>query len=201
MKLNSARLAWHDCAYNESRGGLSSLEQRCLLGTAVQTTERGITADHQVHTTLAGWIQSAIAKLHPQLRVFGDFMYSPHITRELTEDIREAAEDVVYGMAVSRSPRMTRTKKARAEFVVKGVLYRYQYMHQGGQSANPDPLSKPETFRAWMFDRHGVRLESCAWGRDWEGFIDTCFDCCADLDQMALAPIAAVLYDMKKEAA
>ena len=200
MKLNSARRVWHDCAYTETRGGLSSLEQRCLLGTAVQCTDRGVTADHSVHSTLAGWIQSAIAKLHPQVRVFGEFMYSPHITRELTEDIREAAEEVVFGMALSKSARMTKAKREKAVYVVTGVLYRYQYMHQGGQSANPDPLAKPETFRAWLFDQHRVRIESCAWARDWEPFIRTAFDCCEDLDRMALSQIAAIIYQMKEAA-
>lgn len=200
MKLNSARRAWHDCAYIQSRGGLSSLEQRCLLGTAVQTTERGVTADHSVHSTLAGWIQSAIAKLHPQVRVFGEFMYSPHITRELTEDIREAAEEVVFGMALSKSARMTKAKREKAVYVVSGVLYRYQYMHQGGQSANPDPLAKPETFRAWLFDRHRVRIESCNWERDWEVFVRNCFNCCEDLDRMALSPVAVIIYQMKEAA-
>jgi hypothetical protein len=166
----------------------------------VQTTERGVTADHSVHSTLAGWIQSAIAKLHPQVRVFGEFMYSPHITRELTEDIREAAEEVVFGMALSKSARMTKAKREKAVYVVAGVLYRYQYMHQGGQSANPDPLAKPETFRAWLFDRHRVRIESCNWERDWEVFVRNCFNCCEDLDRMALSPVAVTIYQMKEAA-
>jgi hypothetical protein len=200
MNLNSARQAWHDCAYNPSRSPLTGLQDRCLLGTAVQTSDRGVTANHQVHSTLAGWVQSAIAKLHPQLRVFGDFMYAPHITREYTEDIRQAAEEVVLAMVLAIGPRMTRAKKAKAAYVVKGILYRYQYQHQGGQSANPDPLSKPEAFRAWMFDRYGVRLESCAWQREWEPFIHKCFECCEDLDRRALSPIGAVLYRMKQAA-
>lgn len=200
MKLNSARMAWHDCAYTPSRGGLSSLEHRCRLGINVQATDRGVTADHSVHSTLAGWIQSAIAKLHPQVRVFGEFMYSPHVSRELTEDIREAAEAVVMNMALSKSGRMTKAKRGKVQFVVAGILHRYQYMHQGGQSANPDPLAKPETFRAWLFDKYRVRIESCAWARDWQPFINTTFDCCEDLDRMALRPIATIIYQMKEAA-
>ena len=196
MNLNSARQAWHDSSYVESRGGLSSLEERCLLGTAVQTTDKGITAGHAVHATLAGWIQSAIARLHPQVRVFGEFMYAA----SQDDDIREAAEDVIYGMTRVNSPRMTRTKGAKAEFVVKGVMYRYRYQHQGGQSANPDPLAKPETFRAWLFEHHGVRIESCNWERDWEGFVRKAFDACEDVDSMALSPIAAAIYAIKKAA-
>ena len=196
MNLNSARQAWHDSSYVESRGGLSSLEGRCLLGTAVQTTDRGITAGYAVHATLAGWVQSVIAKLHPQVRVFGDFMYASG----QDDDIREAAEDVIYGMTRAGSPRMTLAKRAKAEFVVKGVMFRYRYMHQGGQSANPDPLSKPEIFRAWLFEHYGVRISSVAWEREWDDFIRKAFETCEDVDSMALAPVAALIYSMKKAA-
>lgn len=196
MKLNSARQCWHDCTHVEARGGLSGMTERSLLGTAVQTTNRGVTADHAVHTALAGRFQSAIDRLHPQVRVFGEFMYSAL----QDDDIREAAEEVVFGLVMSKAPRMTASKRERAEYVAKGVMYRYRYMHQGGQSANTDPLSKPETFRAWLFDEYGVRLESCAWARDWEPLIRLCFDCCEDVDKMALSPIAALMYEMKEAA-
>lgn len=196
MKLNSARQAWHDCTHSPSRGGLSGLEQRSLLGTAVQTTDRGITADHAMHSTLAGWVQSAIASLHPQVRVFGEFMYAAGADA----DIREAAEEVVFGLVVSKSPRMTAAKREKLEWVVKGVVRRYRYMHQGGQSANADPLAKPEAFRAWLWAQYGVRLESCAWARDWEPAVQRAFECCEDIDRMALSPVAAVLYRMKEAA-
>jgi len=196
MNLNSARQAWHDSSYNRSRSGLVGLEERCQLGTAIQTTDWGVTARHAEHSTLAGWIQSAIAKLHPQVRVFGEFMYAS----DRHDDIREAAEEVIYGLTLSKTPRMTAAKKDKALYVVKGVMHRYQYMHQGGQSANPDPLSKPEIFRAWLFDHYGVRLNSVQWTREWEGLIQLCFECCEDVDRMALSPVAAVIYQMRSAA-
>lgn len=196
MKLNSARQAWHDCTHNPSRGGLSGLEQRSLLGTAVQTTDRGVTADHAMHSTLAGWVQSAIARLHPQVQVFGEFMYGAGNDA----DIREAAEEVVFGLVLSKSPRMTAAKREKLEWVVKGVMRRYRYMHQGGQSANPDPLAKPEAFRAWLLDVYGARLESTNWERDWGGPVVLAFECCEDLDKKALSPVAAVIYQMKSAA-
>lgn len=196
MKINTARQVWHDCTHNETRGGLSGLTERVLLGTAVQTTDKGVTADHAAHAVLCGWFQSTIAKLHPQVRVFGDFMYSAN----QDDDIREAAEEVLFGLVMSKSKRMTAAKREKAEYVAKGVMRRYRHMHQGGQSANPDPLEKPESFRAWLFDYYGVRLESCAWTRDWEPFIELCFECCEDVDRMALSPVAAVIYEMKKAA-
>ena len=193
MKINSARQAWHDCKYNPAPGQTSDVVQ---LGVVVQTTERGPTANHAVHGALAGHIQSAIARLHPQIRVFGDFMYAA----EQSDDIREAAEEVVFLMVVGKSPRMTAAKREKLEYVVKGVMRRYRYMHQGGQSSNEDPLIKPEKFRAWLWAEFGCRLESCNWDRDWECFVRLAFDCCEDLDRMALSPIGAVIYQMKEAA-
>lgn len=196
MKIKSARQVWHDCTYAAARSTSASLEDLMVMGRMIQKTDRGNDADHAVHSVLAGHFQSAIERLHPQLRVFGEWMYSA----AANDDIREAAEEVVFGLAASKAPRMTASKRERAEYVAKGVLYRYRYMHQGGQSANPDPMSKPETFRAWLFDEYGVRLESCAWARDWEPFIQLCFECCEDIDRKALSPVAALIYTMKEAA-
>lgn len=193
MKINSARRAWHDCTYNPAPGQTSDVVQ---LGVVVQSTERGPTANHAVHSALAGHIQLVIAKLHPQVRVFGEYMYAAN----RDDDVREAAEEVVFGMVVSKSKRMTAGKREKLEFVVKGVMRRYRYMHQGGQSANQDPLIKPEGFRSWLMAEYGVRLESCNWERDWEGVIRLTFDCCEDIDRMALSPVGAVIYQMNQAA-
>lgn len=196
MRLTTARAAWHDSSYVMTRGGLSGLTERAMLGVAVQTTARGNTADHAVHAALAGMIQSVISRLHPQIRVFGEFMYSA-----LQDDaVREAAEDVVFAATMSKAKRMTEAKRERAYYVVKGVMFRYRYMHQGGQSANADPLIKPEMFRGWLYGEYGVRIESAAWAREWEPFIQLCFECCEDLDRMALSPVAAIIYEMKEVA-
>ena len=112
MKINSARQAWHDCKYNPAPGQTSDVVQ---LGVVVQNTERGPTANHAVHGALAGHIQSAIARLHPQIRVFGDFMYAA----EQSDDIREAAEEVVFLLVQNRSPRMTAAKREKLEFVAE----------------------------------------------------------------------------------
>lgn len=193
MNINSARQAWHDCTYNPAPGQSSDVVQ---LGVVVQATERGPTANHAMHSTLAGHIQSAIARLHPQVRVFGEYMYAAN----RDDDIREAAEELVFGMVVSKSKRMTATKREKLEFVVKGVMRRYQYMHQGGQSANDDPLASAEKFRSWLWAEYGCRIESCAWARDWEPAIALSFECCEDLDRMALSPVGAVIYQMKAAA-
>lgn len=193
MKINSARQAWHDCNYNPAPGQTSDASQ---LGVVVQKTERGPTADHAVHGALAGQIQSAIARLHYQLRAFGNAMYAA----EPTDDDREEAEEAVFNLACSRVERMTTSKRYRAMYVAKGVFRRYRYMHQGGQSSNPDPLIKPEVFRSWMVAEYDVKLPSAAWGRDWEPFVQLCFDACYDIDAKALSPIGGVIYKMREAA-
>ncbi|MEZ2877886.1 hypothetical protein ACBQ28_22500 [Pseudomonas lundensis] len=193
MKINSARQAWHDCNYNPAPGQTSDAAE---LGVVVQGTQRGPTADHAVHGALAGQIQSAIARLHSQLRAFGNAMYAA----EPSLDDRESAEEAVFNLACSRVERMTSSKRDRAEYVAKGVFRRYRYMHQGGQSSNPDPLIKPEMFRAWLKSEYGVNLISDRWGRDWEPFVQLCFDACYDIDAQALSPIGGVIYKMKEAA-
>ncbi|WP_289139501.1 hypothetical protein [uncultured Pseudomonas sp.] len=193
MKINSARQAWHDCNYNPASGQSSDAAE---LGVVVQSTQRGPTANHAVHGALAGHIQSAIARLHYQLRAFGNAMYAA----EPTDDDREDAEEAVFNLACSRVERMTSSKRERAAHVAKGVFRRYRYMHQGGQSSNPDPLIKPEIFRAWLEGEYGIKLPSAAWGRDWEPFVQLCFDACYDIDAKALSPIGGIIYKMKEAA-
>ncbi len=193
MKINSARQAWHDCTYNPAPGQSSDVVQ---LGVVVQASKHGPTANHAMHGALAGHIQSAIAKLHPQVRLFGEYMYAA----DRDDDICEAAEDLIFGMVVSKSKRMTSAKREKLAYVVKGVMRRYRYMHQGGQSANEDPLANAEKFRAWIWQMYEVRLESCAWARDWEPYITRVFESCEDLDRMALSPVAAIIYQMKEAA-
>lgn len=196
MNLNSARQAWHDCLYTawDSQGVF--IEQLGQLGAMVQTTERQRHAGHAVHQALAGRVQSAIGTLPAHLQAFGSFMYAPR----LDDDTKETAEERVFIMVQQRSPRMTAAKREKLEYVVKGVMARYRYMHQGGQSANDDPLATPEGFRAWMDAHYGVRLESSNWDRDWGGVVVLAFECCEDLDKEALSPVAAAIYEMKRAA-
>lgn len=162
----------------------------------VQTTERQRHAGHAAHQVIAGGVQSAIDKLKPHVKAFGHFMYAPR----LDVDDKETAEEVVFLMVQQRSPRMTAVKREKLEYVVKGVMARYRYMHQGGQSANEDPLASPEGFRAWLDAHYGVRLESSNWERDWGGFVSLAFECCEDLDKQALSPVAAAIYEMRRAA-
>ena len=193
MRIDSARQAWHDCNYNPAPGQTSDAAE---LGVVVQGTQRGPTANHAVHGALAGQIQSAIARLHFQLRAFGNAMYAAEPCADDVED----AEQAVFNLACSRVERMTTSKRERAEYVAKGVFRRYRYMHQGGQSANPDPMSKPEVFRAWLKAEYDIGLISDRWGRDWEPFVQLCFDACYDIDAKALSPIGGVIYQMKEAA-
>jgi hypothetical protein len=142
-----------------------------------------------VHQAIAGRIQQAINTLPRYVAAFGHWMYNPLAD----DDLREMAQAAVFVRAYEKIPRMTKQKMVRARYVAMGVLFRYRRMHQGGQSASLDPLSKPEMFRDWLYAEYGVRIRSEAWSREWAGFVERCFDACDDLDREALAPVSAVI--------
>lgn len=196
MNLNSARIAWHDSMYSRWDSQASVVEQLGILGRMVQTTERDRSLDVAIHQALAGRIQGAIATLPVRLQAFGHHMYGPGTN----PDIKEEAESLVFDLAYSRGEKMYAKKMERARAVAAGVLYRYRRMHQGGQSSMPDPMPKPEGFRAWVLAEKGISLSSEQWTREWEGFIDACFLACDDLDKQALIPVSSILALMKDAA-
>lgn len=196
MILNSARSAWHDCMYQPWDSVMAHSLELAQLECAVQKTAKRINANHAAHQAIAGYIQQAIDSLRSDVRAFGHYLYSPLSNA----DHRETAEELVYLGAMSKIGRMTAKKAERAEYVAKGVLYRYRRMHQGGQSSSEDPLASPEAFRAALLDVYGIKLASEAWAREWQPFVQLCFDVCNDIDRMALGPVAAVVGEMKEAA-
>lgn len=102
-----------------------------------------------------------ISKLLGQLRTFGNLMYAPNCSDDCA-----AAEETVFNVALTRSARMTATKRERCLYEGKGVMLRYRRMHQGGQSAAEDPFASPEWFKRWLDDVYGASLRLCAWARD-----------------------------------
>lgn len=196
MKLNSARTAWHDCMYSRWDSQASVVEQLGVLGRMVQTTERDRSLDVAIHQALAGRVQGAISTLPPSLQAFGHHLYGPGTD----DDLREAAEEVVFTLAYSRGERMYAKKFERARYVAAGVLERYRRMHQGGQSAMPDPIPNPEAFRAFLLARYEVSIDSRNWAREWEPFVEACFLACDDLDKEALVPVSTMLAVMREAA-
>ncbi|EKA41671.1 TPA: hypothetical protein ACRNUD_005748 [Pseudomonas aeruginosa] len=228
MNLNSARIAWHDAFYTPWNSGMAEAAERAALGIVEaggyvrrriteidddgeavsysqhafvpgihQTrTERDISTPRAVHQALAGVIQKAIDTLPAHLKVFGNHMYSPMAG----EDDKEAAEEIVFRVAYETGPRMYTKKFEKARYVAAGVLFRYRRMHQGGQSEGVDPCPSPESFRAWLLQIHGLELSSEQWTREWEGFIQSCFDACNDLDKAALVPVSSAIKMMKNAA-
>ncbi|AIR90753.1 hypothetical protein [Pseudomonas cremoricolorata] len=195
MQLNTARQAWHDCTYGSWGAQSAFAAQLTQLGTRIQTTTGQRHAARAVHQALAGAIQAAIASLSRPLRAFGNYLYAPHV--EAWE--QQAAELAVFLLVQQRGKRMTATKREKLEVLVKGVLLRYRYMHQGGQSANVDPLAAPEAFRGWLQAHYQLSLSAVRWEREWGGYVRLAFDCCEDLDKQALAPIATRIHAMKKK--
>jgi hypothetical protein len=166
------------------------------LGASVQTTCKSVNANHAAHQAVAGAVQAAISRLPPHLRAFGDFMYSP-----LDQPMqREMAEAGVFRIAVEACQRMTQKKFDRAEFVAKGVLFRYRMMNQGGQGGCSDPLEKPEAFREWLYQVYGVKLDSRNWEREWQPFCEACFGACNDFDRRALGPVSTVIAELSEVA-
>ncbi|WP_371355578.1 hypothetical protein ACA087_00695 [Pseudomonas chlororaphis] len=196
MKLNSARMAWHDSLYMPRDSQGACLREIGLLGRMVQRTERSTNANHAAHQAIAGRIQQAIDTLPSHLKAFGDHMYSPMAT----DDDREEAEESLFRVAYTMGSRMTAKKFEKAKLVASGVLFRYRRMHQGGQSEGVDPLPSPEAFRGWILEEYGIHIASENWGREWEGFVAQCFNACNDLDKQALIPVSECIKAMKEAA-
>lgn len=157
-----------------------------------------------IEGALRGRIQSAIGGLPSHLRAFGNFIYHPELFKD--ENTCEAVAEVVFRKAYeSNGERMYAKKMEKARFVAEGVLRRYRQRHQGGQSEGLDRIGlyatdKPEGFRAWLLDERGVKLDARNWEREWEGFIQACFDVCNDLDAKALSPVARCIRLIKEAA-
>src|SRR5690554_4449123 len=193
MRLLSARAAWHAAYYQPWDSVMSVAAEWAKLGTSVQTTAKAVTANRAAHQALAGRVQAAIATLPLCLQAFGHHMYSPIAT----DEDREVAEGSVFALAMQGQPRMTARKHERAEYVAKGVLFRYRAMNQGGMGGCHDRLASPAGFRAWLEAVYGVQLSSQNWEREWGGFIEACFAACNRLDRTALGPVAMVLEALK----
>ncbi|WP_371917213.1 hypothetical protein [Pseudomonas sp. R37(2017)] len=196
MKLNSARLAWHDALYTPWDSQGAHVEQIGLLGCSVQKTEKSVNSRHAMHQALSAHIQHAICTLPAGLKAFGNHMYSPLAT----DDDKEEAEEALFMAAYVMGPKMMTKKFIKARYVASTVLFRYRRIHQGGQSEGIDPLPTSEAFRGWIFAEHGVKLPSENWGREWEGFVAQCFDACNDLDKQALVPVSRCITVMKEAA-
>ncbi|WP_347883245.1 hypothetical protein [Pseudomonas aestiva] len=195
MRLSSAREEWHKAFYRPGDGTNRHCESLALVGQ-FQDTERVRGVAGLVNETIGAHVRNVVDRLPADLFAFGNHMYHP----ENNDLWREAAEEFVFQLAYQRGARMYAKKFAKAEFVAKAVLYRYRRQHQGGQSAAPDPLPTPERFRDFMDYTYGVELRSESWDSEWGDFIQRCFDACNDLDQLALAPVARLLREMKTAA-
>lgn len=193
MKLNSARMAWHDSLYTPRDSQGAVMQEMGMLGRMVQKTERSTNAGHAAHQAIAGRVQQAIDTLPTHLKAFGNHMYSPMAT---ADDADEAAE-ALFSLAYAMGPKMYAKKYEKAQFVALGVLHRYRRLHQGGQSEGVDPCPTAESFRSWLLIVLGLELSSEQWSREWEGFIQACFDACNDLDKEALAPVSLAIKEMK----
>lgn len=196
MRIISARQAWHDCFYQPWGSAMSVAAEWAQLGASVQRTAKAVNSNHAAHQAIAGRVQSAIATLPHCLQSYGHHMYSPIAT----DADREAAEDAVFARAVSKVSPMRESKFALAEYVAKGVLYRYRSINQGGMGQNPDRHEGPASFVKMLKETYGIEIMDQNWNRDWRDFAEACFDACNDLDRAALRPVAMTLEALKDAA-
>lgn len=193
MNLNSARQSWHDALYTPWDSQGTHVEQIGLLGCSVQKTEKAVNSRHAMHQSISARIQHAIDTLPSHLKAFGNFMYSPIAT----VDDKDEADDALFMLAYRMGPKMYAKKFEKARLVAQGVLHRYRRIHQGGQSEGVDPCPSPEAFRSWLLSVLGLELDSRNWEREWEEFVQACFDACNDLDKAALVPVSLAIKEMK----
>lgn len=169
------------------------MQEMGLLGRMIQKTDKQRKAGHQAHQAIAAHIQQAIDTLPAHLKAFGSHMYSPMAT----DYDREEAEEALFRTAYAMGSRMYSKKFEKARYVAAGVLHRYRRMHQGGQSEGFDPCPNPEAFRAWLLNVLELELDPRNWEREWQDFVQTCFDACNDLDKAALVPVSLAIKTMK----
>lgn len=201
MRLNTARQCWFDAHYTPRDSQGSFIERLGLMGTMVQMTDRDSSTPAAMHQALAGRIQSAIKTLPRHVQALGHHLYNP--MHDDDHDLRESVEAYVFMLAYqafTKETRMTAKKAEKARHVAAGVLYRYRRMHQGGASACADPLEKAEHFRDWLDLEKGCRLAKDNFAREWDTFVQACFDVCNDLDKTALSAVGRCLGEMREAA-
>lgn len=201
MRLHTAREAWFQAFYTPRDSQGSFIERLGLMGTMVQMTDRDSSTPAAMHQALAGRIQSAIKTLPRHVQALGHHLYNP--MHDDDHDLRESVEAYVFMLAYqafTKETRMTAKKAEKARYVAAGVLYRYRRMHQGGASACADPLEKAEHFRDWLDLEKGCRLAKDNFAREWEPFVQACFDVCNDLDKTALSAVGRCLGEMREAA-
>lgn len=196
MRLDSARQMWHDATKTNCVSSFEALASIQQLGVFVQSSDRDSSIGHAIHSTLAGHVQAVIDKLPPALKAFGNVMYAA----ECSVDEVEEAWIVVFNLAYEQHGQMYVSKYDKALYVARGVFDRYKRMHQGGQSSNVDPLPSAKSFRSYLLYEYGIELSAEQWAREWQPFIQYCFDACSDLDKAALSPVGALRYSLKEVA-
>lgn len=209
MKLFSARLAWHDAFYTPwdsvMHHGLEGAKLAMRGFVANETRpERWENLGKTAHMALAGRVQHAISSLPPMYQVFGHHLYAPVVDTPTSNNWEEAAVALLAGAVELELERRGQKRLcdfgSREWYVARGVLTRYRHMVQGGMGANPDPMSDPWVFRAWLADKHGVELDSRNWARNWGWLVQMMFDQAGDIDRSCLRPVGRVLGEEREAA-
>lgn len=188
MKYITARQVWHDAYFG---GKENTIDQYLLLGVPIQKTVKSNTTESSCHAWLAGRVQHAISLLTPNIRGFGNFMYSPIRTLDDLEAGQEAIYD--YFRYNYKGDRLTDKKLEQTYYLIVAAMYEYFYIVYG----NPSPFVTASAMCKWLYDYKGTKINPNNWERDWESVYQLLLDACGYIDKLALEPVSKVISIVK----
>lgn len=188
MKLNSARQAWHDCYYSTSKCQMDVNIELARLGAYVQHSSKLNTCNAAAHQVQAGLIQSAIARLPPPLQMLGHWLYAPN------GFIPAGAENIVWKTLAILCGLGVNDEDSDHWYLARCSMHRYRELAW----QRPDEVSEfrsPRQIKKWLWEQHGIDIETRRWGRDYGRFWDRALRQLDELDKKALVPIQAVISE------
>ena len=148
MKLISARQAWHDAFYVESKCRMDGVVEQAELGARVQHTSKINTCNVAAHQAQAGLIQSAIATLPPPLQTLGHWLYAPE------DFIPEGAENAIWKMIAVLCG--VDDEDSEEWYLVRCSLHRYREL-AWQRPEGVCMLNTPRKVKTWLWEWHKGR--------------------------------------------
>ncbi|MGB0662799.1 MAG: hypothetical protein ACPGMR_03310 [Pontibacterium sp.] len=178
--------------FRPHRSAEALLAEHCELGARVQYSSK-LNTNHVVANNIqSGIILSAIDRLTPPLRLWGNWLYAPE---DFVSDTDEEALWKMFAVLVGVDD-----EESELWYLTHAAMRCYQ------ERARSRPkgvcvYQKPAQIRDWLFEYHGVNIESRRWKRRYGVFWDKLLSIMDDLDRRALSPVASALDKMLDEPA
>lgn len=184
MKYISARQAWHDSYYTKSKCQMDVNIELAKLGAWVQHSSKLNTSDAAAHQYMAGKVQAAIARLPPPLRLLGDWLYAPEGFSP------DGAENAIWMMVTV----LCEIEEGSEEwYLARCALHRYRELAWSRPEA-ASQFRTPEQIKQWVWNWHGVELNTRRWSRDYGRVWDRLLNELNRLDGKALGPISTIVH-------